>query len=76
MKALALFMRIVGGFNVSSEIKSIPVRGLVGPYDCLTVDNQHFLDSRLADGCEVVSPTRRSVFTSQEDCCSFLLESE
>jgi hypothetical protein len=37
----------------------------------------HFLDSRLADGGEVVSLTRPPPFTSQEDSRnSFLLEAE
>jgi hypothetical protein len=37
----------------------------------------HFLDNRLTDGGKVVSPTRRPLFTPQEDSWySFLLEDE
>jgi hypothetical protein len=48
-----------------------------GPQGCDTSRLPHFLDSRLADGGEVVSLTRRLPFTSQEDSWySFLLEAE
>jgi hypothetical protein len=37
----------------------------------------HFLDNRLTDDGKVVSPTRRPLFTPQEDSWySFLLETE
>jgi hypothetical protein len=36
----------------------------------------HFIDSRLADGSEVVSLTRRPPFTLQEDPGTHLLEAE
>jgi hypothetical protein len=56
---------------------AIPVAGCGGPQDCETSRLPHFLDSRLTDGGEVVSLTRRSSFTPQEDSWySFLLEAE
>jgi hypothetical protein len=36
-------------------------------YPCETLRLLHFLDNRLTDGGEVVSPTRRMLFTPQED---------
>jgi hypothetical protein len=57
--------------------KAIPVTGHGGPQGCETSRSPHFLDTRFADGGEVVSLTRRSPFTHQEDSWhSFLLESE
>jgi hypothetical protein len=57
--------------------KATPVTGRGGPYGCETSRLPHFLDSRLTDGCEVVSLTRRPPFTPQEDSWySFLLEAE
>jgi hypothetical protein len=43
--------------------KTIPVTGRGGPYGCETSRLPHFLDSRLTDGVEVVSLTRRPPFT-------------
>jgi hypothetical protein len=43
--------------------KIIPVTGRGGPYGCETSRPQHFLDTRLTDGGEVVSLTRRPPFT-------------
>jgi hypothetical protein len=55
--------------------KDIPVTGREGPKGCETSRLPHFLDSRLTDSDEVVSPTRRPPFTPQEDSwCSFPLE--
>jgi hypothetical protein len=55
--------------------KAIPVTGRVSPQGCETSTIQHFLDSRLTDGGEVVSLARRQRFTPQEDSWySFLLE--
>jgi hypothetical protein len=57
--------------------KAIPVTGRGGPKGCETLRIPHFLDSRLTDGGEVVSLTRRPSFTPQEDSWySFLLEAE
>jgi hypothetical protein len=39
--------------------KAIPVTGHGGPQGSETMRFPHFLDSRLTDGGEVVSPTRR-----------------
>jgi hypothetical protein len=38
-----------------------------GPYGCETLSLLHFLDNRLTDGSEIVSLTRWSAFTSQDD---------
>jgi hypothetical protein len=43
--------------------KAIPVTGREGPEGCETSRLPHFLDNRLTDGCEVVSLTRRPLFT-------------
>jgi hypothetical protein len=57
--------------------KTIPVTGRGGPYVCETSRPPHFVDSRLTDGSEVVSLTRRLPFIPQKDSwCSFLLEAE
>jgi hypothetical protein len=56
---------------------SIPVTGRGGPYGCETSRFSHFVENRLADGGEVVSLTRRPLYTLQEDSWySFLLEAE
>jgi hypothetical protein len=55
--------------------KAIPVTGSGGPQGCETWRFPHFLNNRLTDGGEVVSLTRRPLFTPQEDSWhSFLLE--
>jgi hypothetical protein len=41
----------------------MPVTGHECPYGCETSSLPHFLDSRLSDVGEVVSPTRRPPFT-------------
>jgi hypothetical protein len=57
--------------------KAIPVTGHEGPLGCETSRLPHFLDNRLTDGSEAVSPTRWPPFTPQEDSWySFLLEAE
>jgi hypothetical protein len=56
----------------SSEIyivkrcKHIPVTGCGGPYSCQTSRLPHFLDTWLTDGGEVVSLTRRLIFTPRK----------
>jgi hypothetical protein len=45
------------------EGKAISVTGRGGPYGCETSRLPHFPDNRLIDGGEVVSLTRRSLFT-------------
>jgi hypothetical protein len=49
--------------------KAISVTGRGGPWCCETSRLQHLLDSRLTDGGEIVSLTRRPPFTPQEDFC-------
>jgi hypothetical protein len=46
--------------------KAIPVTVHEGSYGCETSRLPHFLDSRLTDGDEVVSPTRRPPFTPRK----------
>jgi hypothetical protein len=47
------------------------------PQGCETSRLPHLLDSRLTDGGEVVSLTRRPTFTPQEDSWhSFLIDAE
>jgi hypothetical protein len=59
------------------EGKVIPVTGRGGPYGCETSRLPHSLDSRLTDGREVVSLTRRPHLYPQEDSSyPFLLEAE
>jgi hypothetical protein len=54
---------------------AIPVTGRGGPQGCETSRLPHCLDNWLTDGGEVVSLTRRQLFTPQEDSwCSFVLE--
>jgi hypothetical protein len=43
--------------------KAIPVTGREGPWSCETLRLQHFLDNRLTDDGEDVSPTRQPPFT-------------
>jgi hypothetical protein len=62
---------------VKKKVKAIPVTGREGPYSCERTRLPRFVDNRLIDGNEVVSPTRRPPFTPQEDSWfSFLLEAE
>jgi hypothetical protein len=57
--------------------KAIPITGRGGPWVCETSRLPHFLDNQLTDGVEVVSFTRRPLFTHQEDSWySFPLEAE
>jgi hypothetical protein len=58
--------------------KANPVTGREGPYGCETSRFQHFLDSRLTDGDEVVSLTRRpgGIYPQEDSWYSFLLETE
>jgi hypothetical protein len=57
--------------------KAIPVAGHESPYGCETSRIPHFLENRLTNGGEAVSPTRRPPFTHQEvSWYSFLLETE
>jgi hypothetical protein len=59
------------------RVKAVPVRGHRGVQDCEMLRVPHCLDSRLTDGDEVVSLTRRPPFTPQEDSWySFLLDAE
>jgi hypothetical protein len=68
-------VRLNNIFNYHKKGKAIPVTGREGPYGWETSRLPHFLRSRLADGGEVVSLTRRPTFTPQEDSWySFLLE--
>jgi hypothetical protein len=46
--------------------KAIPVTGGTGPWGCETANLPHFLDNRLTDGGEVVSPMRRPPFTTRK----------
>jgi hypothetical protein len=46
--------------------KTIPVTGRDGPQRCERSRLSHFLDNRLTDGGEVVSLTRRPLFTSRK----------
>jgi hypothetical protein len=46
--------------------KAIPVPGRGGPWGCETSRLPHFLDNRLTDGGEVVSPTHRPPFTPRK----------
>jgi hypothetical protein len=46
--------------------KAIPVTCREGPWSCETSRLPHFLDNSLADGGEVVSPTRRPPFTPRK----------
>jgi hypothetical protein len=62
---------------IKKKGKAIPVTGRGGPYACERSRLPRFLDSRLTDGGEVRSLTRRPPFTPQEDFWySFLLEAE
>jgi hypothetical protein len=72
---------VVSDGSVDFEVvkgKAIPVTGCGGPYDYRTFRLAHFLDSRLRDGVEVVSLTRRPPFTPlREDAWhSFQLDAD
>jgi hypothetical protein len=58
--------------------KAIHVTGRGGPYVCEMSRLPHFLDSRLIDGGEVVSLTRRpaTLYPQEYSWYSFLLEAE
>jgi hypothetical protein len=47
----------------SKKNTAIPVTGRGGPWGCERSKLPHFLDNRLTDGGEVVSLTRRLLFT-------------
>jgi hypothetical protein len=65
---------VVGGGEKS---KSVLITGRGDPYGFEKSRLPHFLDNWLIDGREVVSLTRRSPFTPQEDSWyPFLLEAE
>jgi hypothetical protein len=49
--------------NFTRKGKAIPVTGRGGPQGCETSRLPHFLDNRLTDGGEIVSLTRRPLFT-------------
>jgi hypothetical protein len=51
---------------INVKRKAIPVTGRDGPYGYETSRLPHFLDSRLTDGGEVVSLTRRPPFTRRK----------
>jgi hypothetical protein len=55
------------GLMPKKKVKAIPVTGRGDALGCETSMLPHFLDSRLTDGGAVVSHTRWSPFTSQED---------
>jgi hypothetical protein len=52
---------------IITKNKIIPVTSRGSPYVCETSKLPHFLECRLTDGGEVVSLTRWSPFTPQED---------
>jgi hypothetical protein len=52
--------------SVQLKGKAIPVTGRGGPYGCETSRLPHFVDSRLTDGGEVVSFTRRPLSRPQD----------
>jgi hypothetical protein len=51
---------------IITKDKDIPVTGHEGPWGCETSRLPHFLDIRLTDGSEVVSPTRRPLYTPEK----------
>jgi hypothetical protein len=51
---------------ISPEGKAIPVTGRGGLEGCETSRLPYFLENRLTDGSEVVSLTRRSLFTPRK----------
>jgi hypothetical protein len=57
---------------------AIPVTGLGGPWGCEMSRLPHFLDSRVTDGIEIVSLTRRpaALYHQEDSGYSFLLEAE
>jgi hypothetical protein len=66
---------------VLKKSRVVPVTGREGPYGCETLRVPHYLDNRQKDGSEVVSLTRRPLFTPKENYLinswySFLLEAE
>jgi hypothetical protein len=65
VETLVDFHRTTQLYMPGMEIFVVPIKGREGPYICETSRLPHFfsLDSRLTDGGEVVSLTRRSLFT-------------
>jgi hypothetical protein len=65
------------GQKKKKKAKVISVTGREGPQGCETSRLPHFLDSRLTDGGEVVSLTRRPPFTPRKvPGTHFCLEAE
>jgi hypothetical protein len=62
--ATPLACRLDVAVHVKSE--AIPVTGRGGPEGCETSRLPHFLDNRLTDGGELVSLTRRALFTPRK----------
>jgi hypothetical protein len=60
LHVVGLYSFIVVWVKVS---KGIPVTGRGGPYGCEMLRFPLYLDNRLTDGGNVVSPTRRPPFT-------------
>jgi hypothetical protein len=52
--------------TAKKKCKAIPVTGRGGPYGCETSRLPHFLYSRLTDGGEAASFTRRPPFTPRK----------
>jgi hypothetical protein len=56
-----------GNLNTSTlywlKGKAIPVTGREGPYVCETSKLPHLLDNRLTDGRDILSLTRRPLFS-------------
>jgi hypothetical protein len=65
-------------FVVYIKSKAIPVTGHGGPWGCKTSRLPHFLEYRLTDGGEAVSPTSRPValYTQEDSWDLFLIETE
>jgi hypothetical protein len=76
--AIIIIIIIIIIIKIKIKGKAIPVTGRGDPQGCETSRLPHFLDTRLTEGGEVVSPTRRlAVLYPQEDSWySFLLEAE
>jgi hypothetical protein len=72
-----ILLKLHSSFRLEKKGKAFPVTGRGGAQSCEKSKLPHFLHNRLTACVEVVSHTRRPLFSSQEySWYSFLLEAE
>jgi hypothetical protein len=61
-----IITKLVDNIFSTGKGKAIPVTGYDSPWSCEMSRLPHFLDNRLTDGGEVVSPMHRPPFTPRK----------